>query len=115
VTDNPNALNDPWRKLAAIRAQIALVQHNATELEQLGLTLSGRDLSDVDHADLVSYVIWISQFAGQNASVLANWGLGLIGYVEGSLRAAGLTPPRTVVPAEDVIPTDQPKRWWRRS
>lgn len=92
MTDDRTARQDPWRKLAAIRAQVDLVHQNATELEQLGLTLSGRDLSDVDHADLVSYIIWISQFTSQNALVLANWGRGLAAYMESTLRSAGITP-----------------------
>jgi hypothetical protein len=117
VTGNLDAHDDPWRKLATIRAQVALVERTAAELEQLGLTLSGRDLSAVDHADLVSYVVWISQFAGQTASVLATWGLGLIRYLEDNLLAAGMTPPVTSPP--DSEPAEsvrvQPRRWRRRS
>jgi hypothetical protein len=114
VTGNLDTRADPWQRLAAIRAQVALVQRNAAELEQLGLTLSGRDLATVDHADLVSYVVWISQFTAQTNQVLANWGLGLIGYMESTLRAAGMTPPQDFAAAKNV-PAGVPQRWWRRS
>jgi hypothetical protein len=112
--------DDPWQQLAAIREQAALVRANATELEQLGLTLSGRDLSVVDHADLVSYVIWISQFTSQTALVLANWGSGLVAYMESSLRAAGMTPPTPppdvpTLPDYVAPPEERPRRRWRRS
>ena len=111
--------DDPWHKLAAIREQAALVRANATELEQLGLTLSGRDLSTVDHADLVSYVIWISQFTSQTALVLASWGGGLVAYMESSLRAAGMTPPTPpdapTLPDAAARPEERPRRRRRRS
>jgi hypothetical protein len=93
VSADLGSREDPWTKLAAIWAQADLVRTNAMELEQLGLTLSGRDVSSVDRADLVSYVVWISQFASQNALVLANWGFGLVGYMDSTLRSAGLTHP----------------------
>jgi hypothetical protein len=120
VSANLESRDDPWEKLAAIRAQADLVRGNATELEQLGLTLSGRDLATVDHADLVSYVVWISQFASQTALVLANWGFGLVGYMESSLRSAGLTPPAspspaTAVSAQDARPAGRPRRRRRQS
>jgi hypothetical protein len=120
VTANVESREDPWQKLAAIHAQAELVRRNAIELEQLGLTLSGRDVATVDHADLVSYVVWISLFASQNGLVLANWGFGLVGYMDSSLRRAGLTPPASrpsgPVPAKDVVPPPRrSQRRWRRS
>jgi hypothetical protein len=95
---------------------------NAAELEQLGLTLSGRDPSAVDQADLASYVIWISQFAAQTNQIMATWGVTLIGYLDGYLRTVGMTPPawwtfpQSGEPAADVgASTARPSRWWRRS
>jgi len=84
---------DPWQKLAAIRAQAAMVRNHATELEQLGLTLSGRNLSTVDHADLVSYLVWIALLTSQTAQVMANWGVGLVTYMETTMLAAGIPLP----------------------
>lgn len=117
--------DDPWRKLSALRAEVALVRANAVELEQLGLTLSGRDLPTVDHADLVSYVIWISQFASQTAVVLAHWGSGLVAYLEGALVAEGIEPrpptapptvPSRTAPTEwSGPPAGRARRWWRRA
>jgi hypothetical protein len=120
VTANLESRDDPWQKLAAIHAQAELVRRNAIELEQLGLTLSGRDLATVDRADLVSYVVWISQFVSQNGLVLANWGFGLVGYMDSILQREGLTPPDSrpsgPVPAKDVVPPPRPsRRRWRRS
>jgi hypothetical protein len=114
VSANLESRDDPWEKLAAIWAQADLVRTNAMELEQLGLTLSGRDVSSVDRADLVSYVVWISQFASQTALVLANWGFGLVGYMDSILQREGLTPPASPpsgrVPAKDVVPPPRPSR-----
>jgi hypothetical protein len=120
VTADLESREDPWEKLVAIHGQAELVRQNAIELEQLGLTLSGRDVATVDRADLVSYVVWISQFTSQNALVLANWGFGLVGYMESSLRSAGLTPLATTPPAtaastKDVRQAGRPRRHRRRS
>jgi hypothetical protein len=112
------AADDPWRKLAALRAEATLVRSHATELEQLGLTLSGRDVDSIDHSDLVSYVIWISQFTSQATVVLAHWGFAMAAYLDGALRAAGVpptswTPPTDDQPATPVV-SSRPRRWWRR-
>lgn len=112
MTANLESRDDPWQKLAAIHAQAELVRRNAIELEQLGLTLSGRDLATVDRADLVSYVVWISLFVSQNGLVLANWGFGLVGYMDSILQREGLTPPASwppgPMPAKDVVPKPRP-------
>jgi hypothetical protein len=121
VNGSVDAREDPWRRLEAIRVHVALLDSDAAELEQLGLTLSSRALADVDHADLVSYVVWISQFAAHTNQVLANWGVGLVAYIDGSLRAAGMEPPVWTFPppggpAADVgVSAGRPRRWWRRS
>jgi hypothetical protein len=91
VSADPESREDPWKKLAAVWAQADLIRSNGVELEQLALTLSGRDVSAVDQADLVSYVVWISQFASQTALVLANWGFGLVGYMDSVLRSTSRT------------------------
>ena len=121
MTSKLDGRDDPWRKLADLRIQAELVHSNAIELEQLGLTLSGRDLATVDHAELVSYVIWISQFTSQTALVLANWGFGLVRYLEDGLTSVGATSTAWTLPP-DGRRAEQPgpsarreRRWWRRS
>lgn len=116
MTDGFAAHDDVARTLAVIRAQAAMVRTHAFELEQLGLTLSGRDLDCVDIADLVSYLVWISQFTSHTARVLASWGVGLVAYVDATtndtsaLQAAGSSSVR-----EDRSTAGRTRRWWRRA
>jgi len=111
VTANLESRDDPWQKLAAIHAQAELVRRNAIELEQLGLTLSGRDVATVDRADLVSYV------CGSACSPVRTgwcWPIGVSGWsATWTVRCGvrGLTPPAAwsggPMPARDVCPAAQ--------
>lgn len=108
------APHDNGTTLAAIRAQTAMVRSNALELEQLGLTLSGRDLSTVNHADLVSYLVWISLLTSHTARVVATWGSALIDYLDSTTSAP--EPTSAAESTANLRPSaDRPRRWWRRS
>ena len=106
---------DRGAALAAIRAQAAMVRTNAFELEQLGLTLSGRDLSTVSQADLVSYLVWISLLTSHTARVLATWGVGLVAYLDSA--ASSMESPESAAGSAGTVrrSAGAPRRWRGRS